>query len=416
MIAYPHRLLLARPVRAVLAAGRGRANGVLSILLAIALAGCWPSASAVTPPQPPAKDPDIVRVSQEQMHQLDITPVKSHTFRLYKVAVGQIAFNEDASTVVLTPFTGRVTRVIAKIGDIVKPGDALFEVDSPEVVQAQTDLISALHALEKARMSLTFAQRQAERQARLVAEKAASVRDAEQARNDQSIAESDLKTAEGTLHAARNRLRVFIGRDQAEVDRLERERIINQLVAVNSPIEGTVIARKVGPGQYVRADIADSLYGIANLSTMWLKANVPEIDIPHVSVGQELEVKVTALPDRTVYAQVVAIGAASDASTRRVVVRSELPNPGHVLKSEMFASFKIATSAGEEAPAIPSEAVIWEGEQAVVWIEREPMVLQRRKVKVGMEQDGRMQIRDGLNSGDLVVSRGAIFVQNELDQ
>jgi cobalt-zinc-cadmium efflux system membrane fusion protein len=283
-------------------------------------------------------------------------------------------------------------------------------------VQAQTDLISALHAVEKGHTSLMVAQRQAERQARLLADKATSVRDAEQARNDQAIAESDLKTAEGTLHSARNRLRVFIGRDQAEVDRLERERIINPLVTVNSPIEGTVIARKVGPGQYVRSDAGDSLYGIANLSTMWLKANVPEVDIPHISVGQELEVKVTALPDRVFHAQVIAIGAASDASTRRVVVRSEIPNPGHVLKSEMFASFRIATSAGEDAPAIPSEAVIWEGEQAVVWIEREPMVLQRRKVKVGMQQDGRTQIRDGLKSGDLVVSRGAIFVQNELDQ
>jgi cobalt-zinc-cadmium efflux system membrane fusion protein len=82
----------------------------------------------------------------------------------------------------------------------------------------------------------------------------------------------------------------------------------------------------------------------------------------------------------------------------------------------MFASFRISTSAAEDAPAIPSKAVIWDGEQAVVWIEREPMVLQRRKVKIGMEQDGRMQVRDGLKSGDLVVSRGAIFVQNELDQ
>ena len=210
--------------------------------------------------------------------------------------------------------------------------------------------------------------------------------------------------------------RVFIGRDQAEVDRLERTRIINPLVTVNSPIEGTVIARKVGPGQYVRADIADSLYGIANLSTMWLKANVPEVDIPYVSVGQELEVKVTALPDRVFNAQVIAIGAASDASSRRVVVRSEIPNPGYVLKSEMFASFKIATSAGELAPAVPPEAVIWEGEQAVVWVERERGVFQRRKVKVGLEQDGRLQVRDGLRLGELVVGRGAIFVQNEWQQ
>src|SRR5262245_27328169 len=416
MIAYPHRPPLARPVRAELAPGRGPASGVFVVLLAIALAGCWPSASAVTPAQPPVKNPNVVRVSKEHLHQLDIIPVSSHKFRVYKVAVGQIAFNEDASTLVATPFTGRVTRVIAKIGDVVKPGVPLFEVDSPEVVKAQTDLISALQAVEKTRTSLMVAQRQAERTTRLLADKAISMREAEQARNDQAIAESDLKTAEGTLDSARNRLRVFIGRDQAEVDRLERTRIINPLVTVNSPIEGTVIARKVGPGQYVRADIADSLYGIANLSSMWLKANVPEVDIPHISVGQELEVRVTAMPDRVFHAQVIAIGAASDAATRRVVVRSEIPNPGHVLKSEMFASFKIATNAGEDAPAIPSEAVIWEGEQAVVWIEREPMVLQRRKVKVGMEQEGRIQVRDGLNSGDLVVSRGAIFVQNELDQ
>jgi cobalt-zinc-cadmium efflux system membrane fusion protein len=416
MIACPRRPSIVRTIRPALTTGRGPAGAGVALLLAIALAGCWPSASAVTPAQPPAKDPDIVRVSQDQLHQLDIIAVKPHKFRVYKVAVGQIAFNEDASTVVQTPFTGRVIRVIAKIGDIVKPGDPLFEVDSPEVVQVQTDLISALQAVEKTRTSLMVAQRQAERTTRLLADKAISMREAEQARNDQAIAESDLKTAEGTLHSARNRLRVFIGRDQAEVDRLERERIINPLVTVNSPIEGTVIARKIGPGQYVRADAGDSLYGIANLSTMWLKANVPEVDIPHVSVGQDLEVKVTALPDRVFHAQVIAIGAASDASTRRVVVRSEIPNPGHVLKSEMFASFKIATNAGEDAPAIPSEAVIWEGEQAVVWIEREPMVLQRRRVKVGMEQDGRMQVRDGLKSGDLVVSRGAIFVQNELDQ
>src|SRR5262245_4866067 len=240
MIACPRRQSVARTIRPALTTGRGLAGASIAILLAVALAGCWPSASAVTPPQPPAKDPDIVRVSQDQMHQLDVTPVKPHRFRIYKVAVGQIAFNEDASTVVQTPFTGRVTRVIARIGDVVKPGDPLFEVDSPEVVQTQNDLISALQAVEKARMGLTVAQRQAERTARLLADKAISVRDAEQARNDQAIAESELRTAEGTLHSARNRLRVFIGRDQAEVDRLERERIINPLVTVNSPIEGTI--------------------------------------------------------------------------------------------------------------------------------------------------------------------------------
>ena len=391
-------------------------RALAALMLGALLGGCWPGASAVTPAQPPAKDPDGVRVSADQAHQLNIVPVEDYKFRVFKVAVGQIAFNEDASTVVLTPFSGRVTRLIAKIGDEVKRGDPLFEIDSPEVVQAQTDLIAALHGLDKAKSQLALTQSVLDRQTGLFGDKATSRRELDQARNDHAAAQSDYKTAEGALQAARNRLRVIIGRDQAEVERLERERIINPLVTVNAPLEGTVIARKVGPGQYVRSDAGEALYSIANLSTMWLKANVPEGDIRFIRVGQELEVRVTALPDRVFEAHVIAIGAASDASTRRVVVRSEIPNPDYVLKSEMFAGFRIAVSDGESAPAVPTEAVIWEGDQAVVWVEREPMVFQRRKVKVGLEQDGRLQIRDGLKPGETVVARGAIFVQNEWQQ
>jgi cobalt-zinc-cadmium efflux system membrane fusion protein len=149
---------------------------------------------------------------------------------------------------------------------------------------------------------------------------------------------------------------------------------------------------------------------------MWLKAFVPETDIVHVQVGQQIEVKVTALPDRVFKARITAIGAASDANTRRVVVRSEIPNPDGVLKSEMFANFKIATGEGESAPAVPVDAVIRESEVAAVWVEREPMVFERRPVEIGREQDGLIQIRKGLKAGERVVSRGAIFVDNEWKQ
>jgi membrane fusion protein, heavy metal efflux system len=399
------------------AAQAPRIFGIISVLLLAAfLAGCWPDASAVTVSPVPMKDPNIVEVSADQMHQLNVVPVASYPFRVQKQAIGQIAFNEDASTVVTTPFSGRVTRVLVKIGEQVKKGDALFEIDSPEVVQAQTDLIAALHGRDKAQSALTIAQRQLERNNRLIVNKAISQRDADVASNDAASAQSDFKTAEGTLTAARNRLRVIIGRTQDEVDRLERDRVINPLITINAPIDGTVIARKVGPGQYVRSDVADPLYSIADLSTMWLKANVPETDIPHVRVGQEIEVKVTALPDRVFNARILAIGAASDASTRRVAVRSEIPNPDGALRSEMFASFKIATSDAEPALAIPVDAVIWEGEQAVVWVERGPMRFERRKVTVGIEQGGRLRVEEGLEQGDHVIARGALFVQNEWQQ
>jgi cobalt-zinc-cadmium efflux system membrane fusion protein len=392
--------------------------GVLALTAACALLLAVPRLVAldvatanVTPPK--EKSPDLVRVNNDQLHQLNVVPVVTDQFRVQKMAIGQIAFNEDASTVVLTPFSGRVTRLIAKIGDDVKRGDPLFEIDSPEVVQAQTDLIAALHGLEKSRAQLALAQRTFDRQSGLMKDKATSMREVDAARNDLAAAESDLATAQGTLTASRNKLRVIVGRDKGEVERLERERSVNPLITINAPIDGTVISRKVGPGQYVRSDAADSLYGIADLTTMWLKANVPENDIGSVEVGQEIEVKVTALPDRSYKARISAIGAASDSATRRVVVRSELPNLDRRLKSEMFASFKITVGGGDPLPVVPVESVIRDGENSVVWVEREPMLFSRRKVKVGLEREGRVQVLEGVKAGEQVLGRGAVFVDNE---
>jgi len=359
------------------------------------------------------KNPNIVQVNTDQLHQLNIVPVTTERFSIEKPAVGQIAFNEDASTLVLTPFTGRVTRLIARMGDEVKRGDALFEIDSPEVVQAQTDLIAALHGLEKAKSQLALAKRVLDRQTGLLADKATSQRELDSARNDFAAAESDLATANGTLMAARNRLRVIIGRDKEEVERVERERSVNPLITINAPIDGTVIGRKVGPGQYVRSDVADPLYSVADLTTMWLKANVPETEIANVRVGQELEVRVTALPDRTFRARIIAIGASSDTATRRIVVRSEIPNPDRLLRSDMFANFKITIGGGEPLPVVPVEAVIRDGAEAAVWVMREPTVFDRRKVKLGREREGRVQVLEGLQAGEQVVGRGAIYVDNE---
>ena len=397
------------------AAARG--TPVLNTLVLAALQiGCWNLASAQTTTERPTNNADVIRVTPDQMRQLNIVKVTPYPFRLQKPAIGQIAFNEDASTVVLTPFSGQVTRVIGKLGDEVKRGDPLFEIDSPEVVQAQTDLIAASQGHQKSRSQLALAKRVLDRLNNLLASHAVSQREVDQAQNEFTAAEFDLKTAEGTLTSARNRLRVIIGRETAEVERVERERIVNPMITINAQIDGTIIGRKIGPGQYVRSDAGDALYSIADLSTMWLKANVPEFDSPLVRVGQEIEVRVAALPGRVFKARITAIGASSDAATRRVMVRSEIPNPDRALKSEMFASFKISIGDGERTPAVPVEAVIWEGDVANVWVEREPMVFQRRKVKVGLEQDGRLQINDGLEAGELVVGRGAIYLQNELQQ
>jgi cobalt-zinc-cadmium efflux system membrane fusion protein len=361
------------------------------------------------------KNGDLVRVTSDQMHQLAVLPVELHPFRVQRFAIGQIAYNEDTSTAVLTPFSGRVTRLIAKVGDQVKRGEPLFEIDSPEVVQPQNDFIAAVTAMNKARSQHDLAVIVEKRFKDLYEGKAAALKEWQNAEGLLVAAQNDMRSAGMTLEATRARLRI-IGFSDEEIAALQAKGAIRRATPVVAPIDGTVIARKVGPGQFVRNDTGDALYVIADLSTMWIKALVPENDLPFVRVGQDVEVKVSALPGRVLKARVANISAATDLTTRRTVVRSEIPNPDGVLKSEMFASFKIATGDDEVSPAVPVVAVIREGDVAVVWVEEEPDVFRRRPVTIGIEQDGRMQIRDGIKPGELVVGRGAIFVDNEWRQ
>jgi cobalt-zinc-cadmium efflux system membrane fusion protein len=396
---------------------RFRAAGLWLLVLALIGVHLVLAPPAPAEPSPDSKkDPDTVSITADQMHQVSIVDVASCAFDVQKLAIGQIAFNEDASTVVLTPFSGRVTRLIAKPGDEVKRGDPLFEIDSPEVLQAHTDFIAAVQAAAKSKAQLSLAQRALDRQTGLFADHATSQREVEQARNDFTAAESDVRTTESVVAGARNRLRVLMGRSEEDLLRVERDRMIDSLVTIKAPIDGTVISRKIGPGQYVRSDSGEALFAISDLSTMWLKANVPENDIPLIRVGQEIEVKVTAIPDRAFKAKITAIGAASDAATRRVVVRSELPNPNRELKAEMFASFKITTSEGDRAPAVPVESIIWDGDVATVWVETAPKVFRRRVVQASTQQNGMVAITKGIHEGEKVVARGAIFVDNEWRQ
>ncbi len=371
--------------------------------------------SSVAAAEGPTKGADFVRVVPEQLHQLEVVKVESYAFLDQRSAIGQIAFNEDASTPVLTPFSGRVTRLIAKIGDQVKRGDPLLEIDSPEQVPPQNEFIAAQSARNKARSQLNLAQIVEKRARDLYEGKAAPFKELQQAEDQLAAAESDMRSTETAFEAARIRLRI-LGHANAEISELEQKRTISRVTRITAPIDGTVISRKVGPGQYVKSDSAEALYVIADLSTMWLKAQIFEQDIASVQIGQEIEAKVAAAPDRTFKTRIVNIGSASDLTTRRIMVRSEIDNPDGVLKSEMFATFKIEIAEPSVTPAVPIDAVIREGDLATVWVETEPMLLKRRVVDIGVQQNGLMQIRRGLAVGELVISRGAIFVDNEWRQ
>src|SRR5437762_7797771 len=394
---------------AVSIAATSSLRGLTALLFAAALNISFAAAEGAK------KGADYVRVVADQMHQLELVKVAPHAFLEQRSAIGQIAFNEDASTIVLTPFSGRVTRLIANVGNQVKRGDPLLEIDSPEQVAPQNEFIAAQAARNKAGSQLHLAQIVEKRARDLYQGKAAPFKDLQQAEAQLASAESDMLSTDTAFAATRIRLHI-LGRTDAEISELEQRGTISRITRITAPIDGTVIARKVGPGQYVKADTGDALYTIADLSTMWLKAQIFEQDISFVRVGQEIEARVSAVPNKIFKARINAINSASDLTTRRVVVRSEIENADGLLKSDMFAMFKISIDAAATAPAVPTDAVIREGDVATVWVETEPMLFKRRVVEIGIQQEGLTQIRKGLDFGELVVARGAIFVDNEWRQ
>ncbi len=356
-----------------------------------------------------------IRVTEKQMAEFEVAPVVGYGFRIQRDAVGQIAFNEDATTPVVAPFSGRVIRLLGKLGDDVKRGTPLVEIESPEVVQAQNDLVAAAQAVKKNKAQLLLAQQALARARELFAARAAAKRDLEQGETGYASADFDTRAAESTLAAARNRLRM-LGRSDADIATLERDQAVNPTITLAAPIDGTIVSRKVGPGQYVRADNTDPLYLIADLRTMWLDANVAERDIGLIHVGQNVAVTVNAFPDRSFKARIAYIGASSDPVTHRIVVRSEVANPDRLLKPQMFARFRIDTGQDVETTAIPIDAAVQQDDVTTCWVEIEPRVFQQRKIRVGLQQDGLLQVLDGLRPGEQVATRGALFLDNEFQE
>jgi cobalt-zinc-cadmium efflux system membrane fusion protein len=227
------------------------AKSLLLRLLALLFGGTLMASFAMA--EGPMKGADFLRVVPDQMHQLQIVKVRTYAFRAQTSAIGQIGYNEDASTVVLTPFSGRVTRLIARLGDQVKRGDPLLEIDSPEQFVQQNDFIAAQAAKRKAGSQHNLAQILENRVRGLHEGKAAPFKDVQQAEAQLAGAENDLRSADTAFEAARLRLRI-LGRTEEEILKLEQTGTLSRVTTITAPISGTIVSRKVGPGQYVKAD------------------------------------------------------------------------------------------------------------------------------------------------------------------
>jgi len=365
--------------------------------------------------QAPRPDPNVVMLGEQEAQRLKVEPVQIRSFREERTAVGRIAFNDERTTSIFAPFQGRVVRLIAKPGDVIHPGSPLVVIDSPDLIQANADLIAASQAVKKAENQLSLAERVSRRQKLLYEAGAGPFKDLEQATTDWLNARNELKTAEGQLTAARNRLGAPFGKSETEIAQIETTHQVDRIAEILSPIAGTVTVRKVSPGQFVRTDNTDPMFSVGDLSSMWVIANVAETDIPLIKVGQEVAVHVMAYPREVFRARITYIGASVDPAVHRLTVRAEIPNPENKLKPDMFATFQIMTGGPTRSPSVPPGAVVREGDGTMsVFVTTDRQRLVKRAVKVGLQQDGFVQIVEGLKPGELVATESALFLENAL--
>jgi cobalt-zinc-cadmium efflux system membrane fusion protein len=355
------------------------------------------------PPAAAAPPPGTFQATKEQWATLSFTTVQTQDFAPGADTEGNIAVDDTRTTAVFSPFTGRITRVFAKVGDHVRAGSPLFAIDAGEVVQAQSDLLTAAAQVRQTKAALV-------RQQALLTTSGAAQKDVDQA-------QTDFATAQAALEAARNRLKV-LGYSTAKVSATEAGAAAHGITAdtvVVSPITGVVTQRTAGVGQNL-ASLANNggggapLFQVSDLSVVWLVGQLREADAPAAKVGDPVEVRVTALPGRVFHAKLNFVSPMVDPASRRVMVRAEVPNPGGELLPQMYADFDLVTGPAHPALGVPADAVIYEGDAARVWIAKEDDLLELREIKTGQTHNGTVEVMSGLAPGDRVVTSGALFI------
>ena len=359
--------------------------------------------------------PGVFRPTIAQWREFDVRAVQPMSFQDQQDTDGKIATNDDRTTPVFSPYTGRVTRVFVQAGAVVSKGQPLFAVQGSEFVQAQNDLGSAQATEASASAQVKAAEADEARLGELYKADGASLKEWQQSQAGLAAAQAGLRSAQVSMAAVQNRLRIF-GESDRQIGALAagaRAHRIQPEAVVTAPVDGTVVTRQVEPGQFVSGAAAGAttpIFSISDLSIVWLVANVREADAGKVRPGDRMNVRVLAWPDRTFSARITYIAPAIDPVTRRFAVRAELANPDRLLKPEMFADFAIDTGAASAALAVPEDAVIYEGQSAHVWLARPDRTLVLQQVRLGRSEGGLLEVLGGLRPGDRIATSGALFI------
>jgi membrane fusion protein, copper/silver efflux system len=278
-------------------------------------------------------------------------------------AVGKIVYAEPNFRQITARFPGRIEKLyLTYEGQQVKKDDPVAEVYSPEAISAQQEYLLA-----------------------------------QQSNSAELLQQSKQKL-------------ILWGFSESQIKELDESKTVKNTFTLHSPISGTVLKKNVQQQQYVYA--GENLFDAADLSTVWMYAEIYEYEIQGVKIGQMVEAASDAYPGKIFTGRVTFVSPAVESSSRTVQIRAEMPNTNGELKLDMFVNAAIKVKLSESI-VVPITAVLSTGTRQVVWIQKDAGIFEPRLVKIGGRSNEYVQILDGINEGETIVSSGGYLIDSE---
>jgi cobalt-zinc-cadmium efflux system membrane fusion protein len=371
---------------------------VLSMLMGCGalLVACSDKApKAVASTEAAATNPLEVVIKPEMASQFTVSTLEMQDIVPWLEISGRIEANDRLVTRIGAAVTGRITEVLAEVGDRVQRGQPLARLASSELTTAQMGYL-------KAHSAASQAERAVDRARQLI--QADVIGSAEMQRR-----ESEQAVARAELRAAGDQLRLM-GLPSDAIERLKEQGTLHPVASVSATLAGVVIERKVSHGQV--AQPGDPLFTVADLDTVWVVGALPEQTARSVQAGQTVNIEVPALGNRALSGKIVYVGDTVSPETRSVTIRTQVDNPKRDLKPQMLATMRVRGTS-QKTLALPAQAVVRENDRDHVFVRTAALRFKLTPVELGPAQDELRPVLKGLPQGSEVVTEGAFHLNNE---
>lgn len=386
--------------------GHGCAGVLVLVMCAAVLTACDSSPEQAADAKPPTASAmqGLVRLTAEEVTSAGVVvePVTRRQFQTFRDFPGTVEPDQHALADITALVRGRVIDVYADLGQEVKSGQLLALLYSSELGMAQS-------AYLKASAKLNVAERAYNRAKTLLKEKVIGLAEAQRR-------EGEMISVRAEKREAHDRL-LLLGMSEKEIRDMDRDQTIRSHVPIAAPFDGRVIQRNLVKGEVV--ETTEKLFVVADLSEVWVTANIPEKDIPFIHSDQlghdqTVEVRVSAYPGQVFHGKITYVGDVLDPATRTMRLRLELPNPDRKLKPEMFATVRVYSDPEPNVLVLPEAAVQRERDRRFVFVQREPQLFEVRDVALGESNGREIKVLDGLREGEPVVVKGSFVLKSEL--